>query len=318
MNIFQFIKNVFLRKLKLIKETNKIINIGIIGISDGNGHPYSWSAIINGYNKNYIDNCPYPIIIDYLKKNNPPSKNFQNFKITHIWTQDINISKNIALIGNIPNIVTHYNDLIGNVDAVILARDDFENHLSISKEFLKSGIPIFIDKPIATNLKDLNEIYKYENYSGQIFSCSAMRNLNKVKELKNSLSEFGEIKKVVSSMEKSWQLYSIHIIELTLSLLSLFREFESISKFKEDDKCSVTVGWENGPEVIFITKGQEPSPCTIEIQGTKKTQKIIFEDYYDAFENTLVSFCDSIRDKKIVTKKEELNLIVKIIEFGSN
>ena len=105
MNIFQFIKNVFLRQIKLIKETNKIINIGIIGISDGNGHPYSWSAIINGYNKNYIDNCPYPIIIDYLKKNNPPSKNFQNFKITHIWTQDINISKNIALIGNIPNIV---------------------------------------------------------------------------------------------------------------------------------------------------------------------------------------------------------------------
>ena len=29
----------------------KELKIGIIGSSDGNGHPYSWSAIFNGYNK---------------------------------------------------------------------------------------------------------------------------------------------------------------------------------------------------------------------------------------------------------------------------
>ena len=32
----------------------KDINLGLIGISEGNGHPYSWSAIINGYNEAYL------------------------------------------------------------------------------------------------------------------------------------------------------------------------------------------------------------------------------------------------------------------------
>ena len=300
----------------MIKKKDKIINIGIIGISPGNGHPYSWSAIINGFNKDYIDSCPYPIIIDYLKKNNPPSENFQNIKVTHIWTQDINISKNIALIANIPNIVNHYNDLIGNVDAVLLARDDFENHLVMSKEFLKSGMPIFIDKPIATDLETLNDIYKYEKYSGQIFSCSAMRNSNRIRELKKNLNDFGEIKKVISSVGNNWSQYSIHIIEPALYLFTLFRDYKIISKVIENDKCSVTIKWENGPEITFITNSRKQGKSTIEIHGTKKTEKIVFDEYYSAFENTLDLFCKSSQNKKIVTKKEELDIIVKIIEFG--
>ena len=35
----------------------KDINLGLIGISEGNGHPYSWSAIINGYNEAYLANA---------------------------------------------------------------------------------------------------------------------------------------------------------------------------------------------------------------------------------------------------------------------
>ena len=33
-----------------------IIKTGMIGISSGNGHPYSWSAIVNGYDKIEIKN----------------------------------------------------------------------------------------------------------------------------------------------------------------------------------------------------------------------------------------------------------------------
>ena len=35
------------------------IKTGVIGISSGNGHPYSWSAIINGYNEHEMLNCRF-------------------------------------------------------------------------------------------------------------------------------------------------------------------------------------------------------------------------------------------------------------------
>ncbi len=31
-----------------------VMNLGIIGYNKNNGHPYSFSAIINGYDKNYL------------------------------------------------------------------------------------------------------------------------------------------------------------------------------------------------------------------------------------------------------------------------
>lgn len=45
-----------------------MIEIGIIGFSKENGHPYSFSAIINGFDKKNFSKVGYKFIFDYLKK----------------------------------------------------------------------------------------------------------------------------------------------------------------------------------------------------------------------------------------------------------
>jgi len=43
------------------------IRIAMLGMIEGNGHPYSWSAIINGrYDTRAMARCPYPVIPQYL------------------------------------------------------------------------------------------------------------------------------------------------------------------------------------------------------------------------------------------------------------
>ena len=47
-----------------------MIKLGIIGYSKLNGHPYSFSGIINGINEYYFrKNANWPFIYDYLIKN---------------------------------------------------------------------------------------------------------------------------------------------------------------------------------------------------------------------------------------------------------
>ena len=36
------------------------LRIGILGMTEGNGHPYSWSAVFNGYNKEEMQKAPLP------------------------------------------------------------------------------------------------------------------------------------------------------------------------------------------------------------------------------------------------------------------
>ena len=57
----------------------KKINIGLIGYSDGNGHPFSWSAIVNGFNQKYLNKCPFPIIRDYLSEEKNKYEKFLPF-----------------------------------------------------------------------------------------------------------------------------------------------------------------------------------------------------------------------------------------------
>ena len=41
---------------------------GIIGLSANNGHPYSFSAILNGYDKIYFRQSGWDVILNYLEK----------------------------------------------------------------------------------------------------------------------------------------------------------------------------------------------------------------------------------------------------------
>ena len=58
---------------------------------------------------------------------------FDGVRVTHAWTQDNEITKRLSKACLIPNIVDNLSDLIGKVDGVIIARDDYENHFEMAK-----------------------------------------------------------------------------------------------------------------------------------------------------------------------------------------
>ena len=44
----------------------KPLRLAMLGMIPGNGHPYSWSAIVNGYDPVEMSHCPYSMIPEYL------------------------------------------------------------------------------------------------------------------------------------------------------------------------------------------------------------------------------------------------------------
>ena len=74
------------------------MRLGILGLKNNdNGHPFSFSAIINGYNKSKFKKTRYKNILKYLDKK--PQKDFgiKGVKITHAWTQNKNLTKSLTL-----------------------------------------------------------------------------------------------------------------------------------------------------------------------------------------------------------------------------
>ena len=129
--------------------TNNKLRLGIIGMSEGNGHPYSWSAIFNGFDPEVMATCPFPVIPAYLAKQKFPEDQIPDAEVTHIYTQSPEISAHIAAAARIPNAVNEPEEMLGQIDALLLARDDAENHPKFARPFLEAGVPVYIDKPLA-------------------------------------------------------------------------------------------------------------------------------------------------------------------------
>lgn len=288
---------------------NNILKLGVIGLSDGNGHPYSWSAIFNGMDYQYMKDCPFPVIPEYLSKHKFPEDTIPNCRVDCIWTQDLKISEHVALASNIPHVVADYMDMIGRVDAILLARDDSRTHYQYAKPFIEAGLPIYIDKPLAISLEEANRIYALEKFEGQVFSCSAMSFAPELILNQN----IGEIRYIEASVGKDWEKYSIHVIDPVLRLFNL-------SKIK-DIKVSVglnsrtaILNWDNGIVTCFKTLGDCNSPIKIVIYGTESAQEIIFNDTFSAFKGALCEFVSIVRKEKVNDSKVRTLKAVEIIE----
>ena len=175
-----------------------MIKLGIIGFSKGNGHPYSWSAIINGYSSFEMEKCEFPVIFNYLSEQKYPQHFIKNAKVTHIWTQERTISEKISKASKIKYIVENIDDMIGLVDGVLLARDDAENHIKYAENFIKNGIPIYIDKPLSLSLKGAEKIFSFEKFPGQIFSCSALKFSTEMMLDENDINNLGKIFDIIN------------------------------------------------------------------------------------------------------------------------
>jgi len=196
-----------------------MLRLGVIGLSDGNGHPYSWSAIINGdYHAELMQDCGYPVIAAYLGANRD-TLGIDEAGVTHIWTQDRRLSAGTAAAARIANVVDRAEDMIGQVDAVLLARDDPENHVAMAGPFLQAGVPIFIDKPLASTDADLDYFIEQQAAGRFLMSCSSMRYSPENGAIKPGLGELGKLELAVVVGKKDWLKYGVHMLEGLFALL---------------------------------------------------------------------------------------------------
>lgn len=295
---------------------NSEIKLGIIGLSDGNGHPYSWSAIINGYNQEYMQECEFKAIPNYLKFQSWPQDFIKGARVTHIWTQEQDISEKIMRASQIQNLSLNPEDMIGKIDALLLARDDAENHYHHASPFLRSGIPIYIDKPLALSVDMAKLLLDNQLYPGQIFTCSALRYAQEFCPTEKELYSLGRIKRIEAVTPKSWDKYAVHIIEPVLNLLPTDSKLNKINRYIYQDSTKLLLSSSCGIEITFTSLGEKESPIYIKIFGEDDILYLEFRHPFAAFKMALEKFLSGVRDKTGKTNELELLRIIRVIEMG--
>ena len=292
------------------------LKLGIIGLSEGNGHPYSWSAIFNGYNKEVMQECPFPVIPQYLSKTTEADR-LTGARVTHIWCDDAEVARHVARAAEIEYVVNDLEAMLVEVDAVLLARDDAENHYKHAHKALEAGLPIYIDKPLATNLKAAQNLLDLQRTPTQIFTCSALRYAVELFPTQAELEELNSIDTIVASTPKYWNTYAVHVIEPVIAFLGgQVKPFEH-SIQKSEKATELELFSRDKPRVKFSTTGVATGGYSITYSNNKGylVTKTI-EDTYNAFKNSLAAFLEQLQKKVLMISREETLQIIELIELG--
>jgi len=292
------------------------IRLGIIGLSPGNGHPYSWSAICNGYEPIEMQRCGFPTISEYLGKQNWPASRLAEVEVTHVWTQERSLSNRIARAARIQNVVDRPDQMFGYIDALLLARDDSENHAKFAVPFLDAGLPVYLDKPVALSSSALSSLYDHEQYPGQIFSCSA---LGYAKELTLSdavREELGTIHQIIAMTPKYWDTYAMHLIEPVFQQSCRKNQAKNVTPIRMGDATSVMAEWDDGFRASLHALGSISAPIAFDVIGEKGYKRLVFKDSFSAFRAALADFIEGVSQRTTRSERTKMHAMVNLLERG--
>ena len=289
-----------------------MIKLGIIGMSKGNGHPYSWSAIINGdFNRSEMEKCGYAGIPIYLEANSD-TLGIDGAQVTHVWTQDRSLSEHIAKAAGIENVTGQMEEMIGEVDAVLLARDDPEHHVAMAAPFLDAGVPLFIDKPLAITREDL-AYFANQNKAGKLFmSGSSMRYAGECRTAKTTFTSPEEIQLVTAVGKKDWVKYGVHMLEALFSVLDDPRAV-SVQNTGQPGEDIVLVEFENGLKATVHLFMDIAPTFQISLFARTKWQLFEIHNSYAMFKENLHEFIRSVREGRSRLPFEKTENIIRTL-----
>ncbi|NJD02999.1 MAG: oxidoreductase [Ruminiclostridium sp.] len=270
------------------------IRLAMLGMVDGNGHPYSWSAMFNGYNPDAMAQCPYPGIPAYLGKEPTETLRIEGARVTHIWTDQPDDAAKVAKASLIPAVVEKPEDVIGKVDAVIIATDKGNEHVERCRAFVEAGVPIFVDKPLVDNEEDLKTFSKWVEDGSAIMSSSCMRYCKEFMPYRQSTRDMGEIRYASISTPKSWERYGIHALE---GIYPIFGPgYISVQNTGSVESNIVHIKHTCGADInVIAVNDMYGGFGALQLLGTSGRVQTAFSDNFYSFKKQLESFIQYLR-----------------------
>jgi hypothetical protein len=273
------------------------IRLAMLGSTPGNGHPYSWSAMFNGYDRELMTReCPFAGIPVYLNKEPAATLTIPGAKVTHICCVGDGgfTAEHVAKCSLIPHVVSRPTDVIGHVDAVIIATDLGGEHVARARPFVEAGLPVFIDKPLADNAPDLKVFADWVAAGKAIMSSSSMRYTKEFLPYRLTTRELGELRFASITTAKSWETYGIHALEAVYPIFG--PGFVSARNTGTAARNVVHLKHRCGADVVVIASADMYGGFgCLQLCGTVGKVQLASSDTFYAFKTQLESFIGYLR-----------------------
>ncbi len=195
-------------------------------------------------------------------------------------------------------------EMARHIDVAFIQSCDWDRHIELSRPFIEAGVPVFIDKPLAGNIKDLKIIEKWSGEGKTILGTSAMRYTYEHDDFfTNAKTE--DILSVTATVGVDEFNYAIHAVEEIMGFMDgvspVSTRFISTNAAGSEniEVGSYRVMFENGASAYYhiCKKGWQPSTATVMCKKTTYVYKIDSSRVYEAMLNRVCDYFEGKTDR---------------------
>ena len=160
---------------------------------------------------------------------------------------------------------------------------------------MEANIPVFVDKPLALTIEDLQTFIGWQKGGARILSSSGLRyapELNPYCDGKIS-PEVGNLRWYSCVTPKTWERYGIHILEPAARILG--PGFRSVRLESAPGLEIAHVTHRSGVQITLPVIADTGAFGLMQLCGTAGGVSIRLADTYTAFREQLVSFIEFVR-----------------------
>ena len=189
-------------------------------------------------------------------------KAFPGMEVKYVWGETEAFAKKAMKDGNIPQLVTDPNDMLGKIDGLIVDHRHGKFHLEPAIPFIKAGIPTFIDKPFCYRASEGKAFLELARKHGTpVTSFSSIAHSYETFAIKEQLKNIKDINQVVRygrvDLESKYGgvfFYGAHIVQ---PLLYLFGDnVHKVQVHQNGKNSSASLVFKDGmlATLVFTTK----------------------------------------------------------------
>ena len=277
-----------------------MITLGMVGAAEVN-HGITFSAMFNG-------------VID--PKTGKPTQaadpKLAGARVTRIWDPNKKAAQELACTRMIDTVCDDAADAAEGVDGVLIPDDCTQVQYRYAAPFIKKGIPLFVDKPLARSYKVAKSVIDRVRKKKMLFqSGSSLRYANEVADL-NARMKKDIGKPVLASTFSPNELifYGIHGLELMLGVVP--GRVKTVQHLGTEKRDLVVLSFADGTLGTLICGEAAMGSFHLVVHGTKGRAQI--DGITDFYQNMLASFVRMIQTGKPPLSLDDTLHVIAILD----
>jgi len=178
----------------------------------------------------------------------------------------------------IPRVFSSLEEMVDKVDCAIIHGCDWSTHVKKARPFVEAGVSVLVDKPLAGNLRDLDQLRRWAEQGARIGGGSSLRFCFETRDwLAQPVSERGTPQTVLCGCGVDEFNYGIHAYSMLCGIMG--PGIHSVQHLGKGVQRTIRVNWQDGRMGLLVVGAAE---AWIPFYATIATEKACFQYQADS------------------------------------